>query len=265
MGGLNSMHKNTINVGNAQDVLKQYPDNCIDLTVTSPPYDSLRTYKDCSWDFDIFKSIADELYRVTADGGVVAWVVGDQVIKGSESGSSFRQALYFMSLGFKLDDTIIYQKNNFSNPSRTRYHQTFEYVFILCKGKMKTFNPIKDRKNIYVGQRAHGKNRTVDGWKENGSGVSGEYGMRHNVWKYTTGGGHMTKDKVAYEHPAIFPEDLARDIIISWSNEGDLVLDPMAGSGTTLKIALELKRDYIGIEIAQEYADIIKKRLNLET
>lgn len=237
-------------------------DSFVDLTITSPPYDFMRVYKKYSdWNWSTFKDVATELFRVTKPGGVVVWAVGDQTIDGSETGTSLRQALYFMQMGFKLHDTMIYLKNNFANPSKTRYHQVFEYMFVLSKGKLKTFNPLKDRPNIYVGQKAHGKNRTQDGWHENGSGVSGKFGMRHNVWKYTTGGGHVTKDKVAYQHPAIFPEELAKDHVLSWTNEGDLVYDCFAGSGTTLKMAKLLKRNYVGSEISEEYCKIIEKRL----
>ncbi len=236
------------------------PNDFVDLTVTSPPYDNLRNYHGYSFDF---KSISKELYRVTKNGGVVVWVVGDATIKGSETGTSFRQALHFKEIGFNLHDTMIYLKNNFANPASNRYHQVFEYIFILVKNKLKTFNPIKDRKNIYIGQKAHGKNRTKDGWRDNTSGeTKNEFGMRHNVWKYTTGGGHVSKDKIAYKHPAIFPEELVKDHIVSWSNQNDLIYDPFLGSGTTAKMSVLLKRNWIGSEISKEYCDIVKERLS---
>lgn len=255
------MNINTIYCENCLDTMGRMDDNIIDLVISSPPYDDLRRYNGYLFDF---KSIAKELFRVTKNGGVVVWIVGDSTQNGSESGTSFAQALYFKEIGFKLHDTMIYLKNNFSNPASTRYHQVFEYMFVLVKGKLKTFNPIKDRKNIYVGQKAHGKNRTKNGWKENTSGqTKGEFGMRHNVWKYVTAGGHMSKDKIAHQHPAIFPEKLAQDHILSWSNEGDLVYDPLAGSGTVLKMAILNKRNYIGSDNSEEYCDLMKKRLNL--
>jgi len=246
--------------GDNVEVLSGFPDACIDLVVTSPPYDDLRTYGGHLWNFE---SVARELTRVLKPGGVIVWVVGDMVADGSETGTSMEQALQLRRMGLLLHDTMIYQKNNFANPSSGRYHQTWEYMFVLSKGQPKTFNPIKDRKNEYVGQRAHGKNRTANGWRENTIGeTKEEYGMRHNVWLYTTGGGHMTDDAIAHEHPAVFPESLAKDHITSWSNPDDIVLDPFAGSGTTCKAAKELNRQWCGIEINPEYCKIAEARLS---
>ena len=196
--------------------------------------------------------------------GICIWVVGDQTIKGNETGTSFKQALYFKEIGFKLYDVIIYAKNNITFPHKNRYHKAFEYMFILSKGKPKTVNLIEDRKNKYGGTHTWGNmtQREPDGTLTNkGQKYIKEYGVRYNIWNYTVGKGNVTKDKVAYKHPAIFPEKLAHDHIISWSNEGDLVLDPFAGSGTTLKMAKQLKRNYIGIEINADYINIIKERL----
>jgi len=251
-----------LRLGDCLDVMKVMDANSIDLTVTSPPYDNLRTYNGFTFDFE---GIAKELYRVTKDGGVVVWIVGDATVNGSESGTSFKQALYFMECGFNLHDTMIYQKNNFSNPSSTRYHQIFEYMFILSKGKAKSFNPIKDRKNVCVGQSNWGVNkaRQKDGtFKERPKKIVSEFGMRYNIWEFMTSKGFATKDEIAYKHPATFPDKLAQDHIISWSNEGDTVLDCFMGSGTTGKMAKQLNRNFIGIEISQEYLDIAKERIN---
>ena len=213
-----------------------------------------------------FEEIAKELYRITKPGGVVIWVVGDGTNNGSETGTSFRQALYFKEIGFNIHDTMIYQKNNFSNPSSNRYHQIFEYMFVFSKGKPKTFNPIKDRKNIYGGQvGSWGKNtvRQKDGsMKENTKKVIEEYGQRYNVWIYKTSKNGQ-EDEVAYEHPAIFPSQLVRDQILSWTNEGDIVYDPMIGSGTTARASIDTKRNYIGSELVEEYYEICKKRFNI--
>ena len=255
------MEVNKIYCEDCLETMRKMQTETIDMTCTSPPYDSLRTYNGYSFKFE---SIANELFRVTKQGGVVVWVVGDSTKNGSESGTSFEQALYFKKVGFNIHDTMIYLKNNFSNPANTRYHQVFEYMFVLSKGKRKTFNPIKDRKNIYIGQKSHGKRRTVDGWEENTSGqTTGEFGMRHNVWKYVTAGGVMAKDKIAHKHPAIFPEKLAEDHILSWSAIGDIIYDPMAGSGTVPKMAILNKRSYIASEISKEYCDLIDERLSL--
>ena len=254
---------NKIHCGNCVEVMKDIPDDSIDLVVTSPPYDNLRDYE--GYEFD-FKSIGKELYRVIKKGGVVVWVVGDATIDNSETGSSFRQALFFKKIGFNLHDTMIWEKNSFAFPSHTRYHQTFEYMFIFSKGKPKSFSPISDRENIETRMSTGMSGRNTDGSRRVGRKTKEEtklnkYGMRFNIWKYTIGGGHNTKDKCAYTHPAIFPEQLAKDHILSWSNKGDLVLDPMCGSGTTCKMAKKLNRHWIGIDISQDYCDIARERL----
>lgn len=235
----------------------------VNLTVTSPPYDNLRTYEgtNSDWGFDKFKEVASLLYDITADGGVVVWVVGDSSIKGSESGSSFRQALYFMECGFNLHDTMIWDKGSFAFPAKNTYHQVFEYMFVFSKGKPKSLNFIKDRKNLYVGTRgASGRNK--DGVRYTGkSEVREEYGKRFNIWRYPIGGWHSSSDKEAHEHPAIFPEELAKDHIITWTDEGDVVFDPFMGSGTTGKMAVLTNRDFIGVERVEEYFNLAKKRI----
>lgn len=255
------MEKNKIYCGNCVEILKDFPENSIDLTVTSPPYDLLRDYKGYSFPFE---EIAQQLFRVTSERGMVIWIVGDQTVDGDESGTSFCQALYFKELGFKLHDTMIYEKHNFSNPSKTRYHQIFEYIFCLSKGTPRIFNPIKDRKNIEFGKSNWGKNtvRLKNGdLKERPKRIVAEYGMRRNIWKYVTGKQSLDA-KLSYKHPAPFPYELAFDMIISWSNPDSLVLDPMCGSGTVLKAAKDLSRNYIGIDISLEYCALSQERLN---
>lgn len=252
-------------------VANKIPNNTIDLTVTSPPYDDIRTYNNkiktkdgekYSFNFD---GIVDELYRITKDGGIVVWVVGDQVKNGGETGNSFKQALSFMSKGFLLYDTMIYMKNGAPFPEKKRYSQVFEYMFIFSKGKPKTVNIIKDKKNKWAGHTNFGKRvmRTKDGeLKEMPKFEISEYGNRYNVWNYSTGKNYSTKDSIAFNHPAIFPEELAEDHILTWSNEGDIILDPMVGSGTTTKMAKLNNRNYIGFDINQEYIDIANQRVN---
>ena len=241
---------------------KNIPDDFVDLTVTSPPYDDLRNYKGYIFDFE---SIAKELYRVTKNGGVLVWVVGDSVKDGNESGNSFKQALYFKSIGFKLFDTMIYHK--YGSPMRGSlkgYNQTFEYMFVLTKGKIKTTNIIRDRKNKSSGSVRYTTNRRKNG-KVNNQGLckTEKYGRRENIWSYTNGYMQTAKDKIAFNHPALFPEKLAEDHIISWSNEGDIVLDPMCGAGTTCKMAWLNNRKFIGIDMSEEYInDICIPRLN---
>lgn len=244
------------------ETMARMPDNFIDLTVTSPPYDGLRKYNGYSFPFE---EIAKELYRVTKEGGVVVWVVGDATVNGSESGTSFKQALYFMQCGFNLHDTMIYEKDSIVFPETNRYSQIFEYMFILSKGKPKTANIIKDRKNLWAGNKMiKGRERQVDGsliGKRKGNELK-EFGSRFNIWRIPKGYGKSSCDKVAFKHPAIFPEKLARDHIRTWSNENDLVYDPFIGSGTVAKEAHLQNRNWIGSEISSKYVvEIANKRL----
>jgi site-specific DNA-methyltransferase (adenine-specific) len=237
------------------------PDEFVDLTVASPPYDDIRDYKGYFFDFH---KMAAELFRVTKDGGVVVWIVGDQVVEGSESGTSFRHALWFMQEGFRLHDTMIYMKDSIAFPETNRYSQVFEFMFVFSKGKPKTFNCLRDRKNKWAGHTVRGHERQKNGdikYKKD-KGVLNDYSSRYNVWLYGTGGaGKQTKDVEALKHPAIFPEQLAADHIHSWSNKGDLVYDPFMGSGTTAKMAHLQGRNWIGSEISKEYCDIAEKRI----
>ena len=236
-------------------------DNTIDLTVTSPPYDNLRSYNGNNT-ID-FEKIANELYRVTKDGGVVVWIVGDQTHNFSESGTSFTQALYFKSIGFNLFDTMIYEKPPRGAVGNIRsYWKTFEYMFVFSKGNPKTINLIKDRKNKEVLGKNRGTRRNHDGsLKKIERAGYGPTGRRTNIWRYNIGYNHSATDMIAYQHPAIFPESLAHDHIYSWSNPGDLVYDPFMGSGTTAKMAIKLKRRYTGSEINKEYCGISTDRL----
>jgi len=256
----------TLYIGNAVDVLKRFPPDTIDMVLTSPPYDGLRTYNGYSFPFE---DIAKELFRVVKKGGVVVWVVGDACTNGSESGTSFKQALYFMSLGFYLHDTMIYEKNGCSFPaSRTsnRYSQIFEYMFVFSKkSKPKTAHLICDKQNRWAGYTSFGESSYRDKKGELIKRVMKpvpEMSPRNNIWKYNTGKNYSTKDVEAFEHPAIFPEQLAYDHILTWSNEYDIVLDTFCGSGTTCKMAAMLNRYYIGIDISEEYINITEKRLD---
>ena len=250
--------------GDCREVMKGFEPDCVDLTVTSPPYDNLRAYNDrLVWNWDVFTGIAKQLYRVTKKGGVVVWVVGDATIKGSETGTSFRQALYFKNIGFSLHDTMIYERDSFQKPNYNRYWACFEYMFIFSKGNPSTAIMIKDRVNSQRGKTVSSKTvRNADGsTSKRKAHTIAEYGKRKNIWAYSTGYGKGTIDKIAYQHPAMFPEQLAHDHIISWSKEGDTVLDPMMGSGTTGKMARILNRNFIGIEKDPEYFEIARDRI----
>jgi len=231
------------------------PDCFVDLTVTSPPYDDLRTYNGYSFPFE---DIAKELFRVTKQGGILVWVIADQTKNGSESGTSFRQALFFKEIGFNIHDTMIYKKKRIVPLTHNRYEQGFEYMFVFSKGKPKTFNPIMID-CIYAGTETWGK---PSFHKTNSSGLVqvdkkkiNDKKQKDNVWEFLN-----AKDNV-YKHPAPFPEQLANDHIISWSNEGDLVYDCFMGSGTTAKMAKINNRNYIGSEISEEYCKIIENRI----
>ena len=248
---------NQIIQGDCLEVMKTMPDNCIDLVVTSPPYDNLRDYKGYTFNFE---GIAQELYRIIKKGGVVVWVVGDATIKGSETGTSFRQALYFKDIGFNIHDTMIWRKTNPvpQFPTIKRYTSDFEYMFILTKGQPKTFNAIETAtktagRKINRNTRSAFSDQSADRPRDVITTTKATKRLT-NTWDIGVG----SRNK---EHPAIFPEQLANDHIISWSNKGDLILDPMAGSGTTLKMAQKNNRNYIGIEISPEYCELIKKRL----
>lgn len=260
----------TLYLGDCREVMRDMLSSgvSVDLTVTSPPYDNLRSYKGtCEWDFDIFKDVARMLYGLTAAGGVVVWVVSDATIKGSETGTSFRQALYFKEVGFRLHDTMIYQKTALPL-NHNRYEQDFEYMFIFSKGKPKTFIPIRvpckypeketARGNSFYSVTDESNRRARSGKRRRPVGASK---IKGNIWYYSTGFNHSTKDSIAFSHPAIFPESLASDHILSWSHEGDLVFDPFMGSGTTGKMALLHGRRFIGVEKVAAYFDISVKRI----
>lgn len=234
------------------------PDNFIDLTITSPPYDNLRTYK--GFEFD-YKSILRELYRVTKNGGVVVWIVNNATINGSETLTSFKHALYAKEIGFNVHDTMIYVKKGLTYPNKFRYNNIFEYMFIFSKGKPKVVNLIADKINNGYGKKVSGSERRQDGTLNKNRSCLGQkikkYGVRNNVWIVDVGYMKTTKDKIAYKHPAQFPEQLAEDHIKSWSNEGDIVFDPMCGAGTTCKMAWLNNRKFIGVDISAEYINEI--------
>jgi site-specific DNA-methyltransferase (adenine-specific) len=239
--------------------LKTLADNSIKFTLTSPPYDNIRDYNGYSFPFE---DIAKELYKKTKVNGVIAWNVADATVEGSETGTSMRQALYFMSLGFRLHDTMIYAKKNPmpAGVSSKRYHQAWEYIFILSKDAPETFNPITVKAK-YGHLEANMKHRGKDGSINYKKTKRNEFTKVRNIFEYSIGGGHSTKDKVAYEHPAIMPEQLALDMISTWTNEGDTVFDPFTGAGTTAKMCLLNNRKFHGTELSKEYCEISKRRL----
>ncbi|MDR2692082.1 MAG: site-specific DNA-methyltransferase [Dysgonamonadaceae bacterium] len=253
---------NSIIAGNCVSVMKNFDDNVIDLTVTSPPYDDLRNYNGYVFPF---KEIAGELYRITKQGGVVVWVVADATIDATETGTSFRQALFFKDIGFNLHDTMIFRKRNpIPQIYRKRYNNEFEYMFVLSKGTVKTHNPIRVD-CLHAGLELNGttyknysKNEQV---REKPANPVKDRKIKGNVWEYVVG--KKQEDQEAKGHPAPFPCELARDHILSWTNKGDVVLDPMCGSGTTPRVACELNRQYIGIDISSGYCEMSRQRVKM--
>jgi len=274
---------NTIICGDCAEIMKALPSNSVDLVITSPPYDlvdfqdgvlktfpekGLRDYEGYTWDF---VSVAEQLYRITKPGGVVVWVVGDKTEGGSESGSSFRQALYFKELGFNVE-TMIYERMT-PHPPNVRYWQEFEFMFVFSKGNAKTFNPLMQPKQPSSIARQKGNFYSHTRNKDGELQILSKAGhdrmhkasqeterIRSNIWQYKMGGGNIG-DKLAHEHPAAFPEQLAKDHILSWSSPDDLVLDPFVGSGTVPKMCIETGRSYIGIDCSVEYVALSRKRI----
>lgn len=266
MSKITTIGPHTIVQGDCLDTLRLLPENSVPLVVTSPPYDKLRDYKGYKFDFE---AIAIELYRVMTPGGVVCWVVGDSVVNGGETLTSSKQKIYFVEVcGFRVHDTMIYFKANFSAPEKVRYHQAFEYIFALSKGAPRVFNPLKDRPNLWAGHGGTFGNSTKrhkDGKQKlinrgtNSERPIAEYGMRMNVWHGKTAG--QERPCQPLDHPAQMPEWLAGDLILSWSNEGDLVLDPLAGGGTVAKMAAKYKRISLSMELSEDYCGLIATRL----
>ena len=242
-----------LRLGDCLEVMKTIPDNSIDLVITSPPYDKLRDYKGFTFNFE---GIAKELFRIIKQGGVIVWVVGDQTINESESGTSFKQALYFKELGFNLHDTMIWFKPNaMPNIIKTRYRSSFEYMFIFTKASPKTYNMIEEPCKFAGVKIKRTKGNIEAIGKQHSELTTKNTKIKSNVWDIIVAGTN-------YGHPAVFPEQLANDHILSWSNEGDIVLDPMMGSGTVGKMAKLNKRNFIGIEISPEYFKIAERRIN---
>lgn len=251
---------NKINEGNCVEIMRNFEESSVDLVITSPPYDNLRDYK--GFTFDV-KLIIEELFRVLKPGGVVVWIVADATINGSETGTSFRQALSFIEVGFNLHDTMIFRKKNpIPQIYRKRYNNEFEYMFVFSKGLVKTHNPLMvdclhaglelngtTYKNYSKGDQTRG--RLANPVKDKK--------IKGNIWDYVVG--KNKEDQDAKGHPAPFPCQLATDHILSWSNEDDIVLDPMCGSGTTCKMAKELGRNFIGIDVSHQYCELARKRI----
>lgn len=258
------MELNQIYCGECSELMKRIPDESVHMVLTSPPYSGLRQYNGYVFDFE---AIAEQIKRVLVPGGVVVWVVGDQTTKDGECGTSFRQALHFQKIGFNIHDTMIYKKNAIPYPDTKRYYACFEYMFVFSKGgEPRVFNPLIDRRNKHANMKVSGTERKPDGslkekpCKKRGATIK-EFGFRWNVWEFNVGVVNYGDASLA-AHPATFPMSLAKDHIVSWSNPGDTILDPMAGSGTTPYMAKLTGRNFIAMDISQEYVDMMKYRLD---
>ncbi len=254
-----TVETNKIYATDCVELMKKMDENYVDLTVTSPPYDNLRSYN--GYDFD-FENIAKQLYRITKEGGVVVWVVGKKIEKGNILPTPFKQAIFFQEVGFNLHDIMIFKKKNTPFMRSNAYTNGFEFMFILSKGKPKTFNPIKVP-TARNGIERVPQNRGTDGTYKKVFKELKKEKVKDNVWEYAVGLGGTTTDRIAFKHPAVFPEKLAEDHILSWTNEGDLVFDPMCGSGTTCKMAKFHNRKYVGVDISEEYCKIAQERIEM--
>ncbi|KAF0153597.1 MAG: DNA modification methylase [Ignavibacteria bacterium] len=257
--GINN-YINRITEGNCIELMQNIENDVVDLTITSPPYDDLRNYKGYVFPFE---ELSKELFRVTKPGGVVVWVVADATIDGSETGTSFKQALFFKEIGFNLHDTMIFRKKNpIPQIYRKRYTNEFEFMFVFSKGAVKTHNPILID-CLHAGLELNGttyKNYSKnEQYREKLAKPVKDKKIKGNIWEYVVG--KKLEDQEAKGHPAPFPCELVRDHIFSWTNPGDVVLDPMCGSGTTCKVAYELDRNYIGIDISHEYCELARTRI----
>jgi site-specific DNA-methyltransferase (adenine-specific) len=250
------MKINEIYQSEAVSFMRSMEPDSVDLVVTSPPYDDLRSYKGYSFDSE---AIVSELLRVLTPGGVVVWVVGDKIIKGNRTLTSFKQALQFQSLGFNVHDVMIYRKKNTPFMRSNAYTNCYEFMFVFTKGKPRVFNPIKEP-TVRQGEEKMPSNKGADGINRKVLSRLNSEKARTNIWDYAVGLGGTTKDRAAFAHPAVFPERLAAEHIMSWSNEGDLVFDPMVGSGTTTKMAKALGRNFLGCDISEEYVKIARQR-----
>jgi len=250
---------NTITCGDCVEGMSKLPSDSIPLTVTSPPYDRVRNF--AAWDFD---RVAEQLYRVTMPGGVVCWVVQDGFEKGRRTCTSFKQALRFFGLGFWMWEVLIVVVKSYQLPTTGRYVSLFHYCFVMSKGKPRKVNVLRDKPNKCAGMmKRNWHRRSPDGSMRKGvlPQPIAQYGLRGNVWEYAGGYGSTTKDKYAFAHPALMPEKLARDLILSFSSPYDMVLDPFMGAGTTAKMALLNGRRWLGFEIDDEYVAIASERL----
>lgn len=260
------MKINDILHGDSIELMKDIPRDFVDLTITSPPYEEVRNYEGHNYEFEDFQKQAVELFRITKHGGVVVWVVRDQTKNGTESGNSFKQALWFMNVGFNLHDTMIYAKNYYVPLTHKRYEQAFEYMFVFSKGKPKTFNGLREKCSFEGALQPTEWNAASSDdkcalRKRKGGYITKSTRLKSNIWYYSPG---KRRDEIGNQHPAIFPYELARDHVLTWSNPDDLVFDPMAGSGTTLLMAKEAGRNFLGIDIVENYVKIGKERLGIK-
>lgn len=251
--------------GDACEILPTIRESSVDLTVFSPPYDGLRDYKGKpSFDMAV---LGREILRVTKEGGVCCMVIQDATKNGAKSLTSFRTACLFADLGWRLFECCIYSRAGVPGAWWTkRFRVDHEYIFIFTRGDGlprrfdKTSLMVESK---YAGITAGGTKRTTKGdFVAIKKTVISPLKCRGTIWHYAAS--NTERNKTKSEHPATYPDSLARDIISCFSKEGDLVLDPMMGSGTTGIASVNMGRRFLGIEISVQYMEIAKRRFRAE-
>ena len=256
-----SEHINSIICGDSAEVLKNFPDNSIDMVVTSPPYDGLRDYNGFSLDLH---KIGKEIYRVLKDGGIAVMVIQDATKDFAKSLTSFRTIVDWCdNVGFRLFETVIYHKNGTEGAWwKQRFRVDHEYMPIFMKGKKPQYF---NKEPLKIPSKHGGKvmsgsgNRRTDGTlSETVRRPINTMKCRGTVWDYLMAG---DKNPLKRKHPAVFPDKIPYDCIQCFCPEGGLVLDPFIGCGSTAVMAKVLGRNYIGIDISREYCDLAEERI----
>lgn len=261
----NTLPENQIICGDSVEILRSFPDNSIDIVVTSPPYDAIRDYKGFSYDLH---ATGKEIQRVLKLGGVAVIVIQDQTKNFGKTLTSFRTILDWCdSFGFKLFETVIYRKYGAEGAWwNKRFRVDHEYIPIFLKGERPQYF---NKEHLKIPSKHGGKTLTGGGTRlTNGIRIATRaikinlMKCRGTIWEYLTAG---DGSRLKHEHPATFPDKLPYDFIQCFCPEGGIVLDPFVGSGTTTVAAKNLGRRYIGIDIAPEYCAIAEKRMQIES
>ena len=244
--------------------LKTLPDECIDFVITSPPYDALRDYNGYKLDLH---GLGVELLRVLKDGGICVMVIQDSTRDFAKSLTSFRTIVDWCdNIGFRLFECNIYNRQGTEGAWwKKRFRVDHEYMPIFLKGKRPQYF---DKENIKIPSKHGGKIMTGANIRTK-NGQTGSRKVKINPTKcpgtvMTFGNTCGGESKLKSKHPAVFPNMLAYDMIECFCPEDGTVLDPFNGSGTTTLAAKCLGRNYIGIDVSEEYNKIARERLETE-